>query len=1090
MDLIVNQVVQLQEVHIAHGDLVVEGLAGTAVVQDALALGIQSGFLEHILDVAVGGTVEDRRGHLAAQSVGRVAQVHFQHLADVHTGRHAQGVQNDVQRGAVGQEGHILLGQDTGDNALVAVTACHLVAHLDLTALGDIHPDHHVDAGAQLVAVFTGENLGIHNDAALAVGDLQRGVPDFPGLLTEDSPQQPLLGGEVGLALGGDLAHQDVAGADLGADADDAVLVQVLQGVLAHVGDIPGDLLGAQLGIPGVDLVLLNVDGGVQILPDQPLVQKDGVLVVVAFPGHEAHQDVLAQGDLALIGGGAVCQNRGILDGTIRVLAPAVDPLAHRDDGLLVDAGAVVGAQELGQAVILGLAVIIADGDVAGVHRRDLAVALCQDGHLGVDADLVLHAGADDGSVGTQQRHSLALHVCAHQGTVCVVVRQEGDHGGSDGDHHAGGDVDVVHPLLVHLHDLVPVTGRDTGVDEAAVLVQRLSGLADDVVVLLVGGHIGDLVGDVEGLLVHRPVGSLDEAVLIDPGIGGQVGNQADVGACRGLNGAHTAVVAVVDVTDLHVGALTGEAAGAQGGKAPLMGQLRQGVGLIHELAQGAGAEELLDSSGDGPDVDEALGRHDIQILDGHALADDPLHPGKADAELVLQQLAHGTQAAVAQVVDIVLDGDAPGQAVHIVDGGKDIVDDDVLGHQIILVQAQLLLEFLAGVLAQQLLQHSKAHPLLDAALCLGIEVHIALEVAHLVGHHPQGLALYVDGDLAHAHGVQLPGVLLAEEVTLVKEDLAGGGVCHGVHQLVAGNPVPQRQLLIELVPAHDGQIVAPGIEEQVVDQGLAGLHRGGLAGTELPVDLQHGVLIGLAGILFQGHHNAGIIAEHIQDLRVGLEAQGPDQAGDGDLAVLVDADPEDLVGVGLILQPGAPVGDHRGGEDRQVGLKIQFLAVVHTGRADDLRDHHALGTVDDEGAGVGHQGEVAHEDLLLLDLLSLLVAQANLHLQRRCVGGVTGLALLHIVLGCLVHLVVDEGQFQVALIVGDRGDIREDLTQSGVQEPLVRLLLDLQKVGHGSDFLMPGKVLTKGLSVILVFGHLHIHLSSVRPSLSEGVNG
>ena len=44
---------------------------------------------------------------------------------------------------AVGQEGHILLGQDAGDNALVAVAACHLVAHLDLAALGDIDPDHH-----------------------------------------------------------------------------------------------------------------------------------------------------------------------------------------------------------------------------------------------------------------------------------------------------------------------------------------------------------------------------------------------------------------------------------------------------------------------------------------------------------------------------------------------------------------------------------------------------------------------------------------------------------------------------------------------------------------------------------------------------------------------------------------------------------------------------------------------------------------------------------------------------------------------------------------------------------------------------------
>ncbi len=133
----------------------------------------------------------------------------------------------------------------------------------------------------------------------------------------------------------------------------------------------------------------------------------------------------------------------------------------------------------------------------------------------------------------------------------------------------------------------------------------------------------------------------------------------------------------------------------------------------------------------------------------------------------------------------------------------------------------------------------------------------------------------------------------------------------------------------------------------------------------------------------------------------------------------------------------------------------------------------------------MGHQREVAHEDLLLLDLLGLLVPKADLHLQRRGVGSVPGLALLHVVLGRLIHLVVDEGQLQVALIVRDRAHVVEHLPEAGVQKLLVRLLLDLQKVGHGHDFLVPGEVLTKGLSVVLVFGHLLIHLSSVRPALS-----
>ena len=42
VDLVVHQVVQLQEVHVAHRNFVVKGLAGAAVVQHALALGIQA----------------------------------------------------------------------------------------------------------------------------------------------------------------------------------------------------------------------------------------------------------------------------------------------------------------------------------------------------------------------------------------------------------------------------------------------------------------------------------------------------------------------------------------------------------------------------------------------------------------------------------------------------------------------------------------------------------------------------------------------------------------------------------------------------------------------------------------------------------------------------------------------------------------------------------------------------------------------------------------------------------------------------------------------------------------------------------------
>ena len=166
----------------------------------------------------------------------------------------------------------------------------------------------------------------------------------------------------------------------------------------------------------------------------------------------------------------------------------------------------------------------------------------------------------------------------------------------------------------------------------------------------------------------------------------------------------------------------------------------------------------------------------------------------------------------------------------------------------------------------------------------------------------------------------------------LVEEDLSGGGVGHRHSQLLALGQRPQGQLLIELIPAHDAQIVPPGIEEQVLHQGLGGVQRGRLAGAQLAVDLQHGVLIRLAGVLLQSHHDAGIVTEAVHDLAVGLEAQRTDQAGDGQLPVLIDADPEHLAGVGLVLQPCATVGDDGGGQQGQIGLEVDLLAVVDAG--------------------------------------------------------------------------------------------------------------------------------------------------------------
>src|SRR5690606_4324522 len=78
-----------------------------------------------------------------------------------------------------------------------------------------------LDAGSLLVLDLAGsgvlflalarEDPRVDDDAGHPWRHLERAVAHVARLLAEDGPQELLLGAELGLALGGDLAHQDVA---------------------------------------------------------------------------------------------------------------------------------------------------------------------------------------------------------------------------------------------------------------------------------------------------------------------------------------------------------------------------------------------------------------------------------------------------------------------------------------------------------------------------------------------------------------------------------------------------------------------------------------------------------------------------------------------------------------------------------------------------------------------------------------------------------------------------------------------------------------------------------------------------------------
>ena len=188
----------------------------------------------------------------------------------------------------------------------------------------------------------------------------------------------------------------------------------------------------------------------------------------------------------------------------------------------------------------------------------------------------------------------------------------------------------------------------------------------------------------------------------------------------------------------------------------------------------------------------------------------------------------------------------------------------------------------------------------------------------------------------------------------------------------------------------------------------------------------------------------------------------------------------------------------------RGMGLAL-VVVEEHARRTVHLGHDHAFGAVHDERPVRGHQGHVAHEDVLFLDVLDRLGAgifvdiehdQAQGDLQRCRIGHVALLAFLDIVFR-LFEFVLHEFEDRGFVEILDREDRLEDTHDAfavhgielvaGFQEEIVGGFLNLNEVRHFKNFtdftvIFPKTFLTEeGLSHDV--SHLSFHIRVRMPS-------
>ena len=728
-----------------------------------------------------------------------------------------------------------------------------------------------------------------------------------------------------------------------------------------------------------------------------------------------------------------------------------------------------------------------AHDDAARVDVVDLAAAARLHRGAGVDRSRALDAGADQRLLGAQARHRLALHVGAHQRAVGVVVLEERDQRRRHRHDLRRRHVHVVDLVGGRQHELVLAAAGHELVLQLAGLVERRVRLRDHVLAFLDRRQVVDAVGDLA--VVDLAVRRLEEAVFVGARIERQRIDEADVRAFRRLDRADAAVVRRVHVAHLEARALAREAARPQRRDAPLVRDLRQRVGLVHELRQLRRAEELLDRGRDRLGVDEVVRQQVVAFGLAETLLHRALDAHETRAELVLGELADRAHPAIAEMVDVVDLAAAVAQLDQDADDGEDVVPRQhalaLRAHRTdAVVEGRQPLGGLFDAL-RRVGAPIELHPAhgREVVALLGEEEPVEQRLDRILGrrlaraHHP------VD---RHARGHLVRRVVgaqrlrdvgaLVEVVGVDRLDRRNAGVDQLLQQLVG-------DLVVGLGEHFTGRRVDDVGGERAADDVIDRHH------DRLDPGIGHLADMPRRDPLVARNDDLAVLAEHVEARDVALQPVGHEvhlqrlrgqmervedeelaqdflvgeadrlqQRGHRHLAAAVDAEEQQVLRVELEIEPRAAVGNHAGREQELAG-RMRLAAVVleeHARRPVQLGDDHPLGAVDDERAVVGHERDLAHVDLLLLHLLDrrlgrLLVhdREADLGPQRRAIGEAALLAFGDVERRG-EQRVADEIELRVARMAGDREDRRERGLQAFVLAPVAgRVRLQERAIGR-----------------------------------------
>ena len=180
---------------------------------------------------------------------------------------------------------------------------------------------------------------------------------------------------------------------------------------------------------------------------------------------------------------------------------------------------------------------------------------------------------------------------------------------------------------------------------------------------------------------------------------------------------------------------------------------------------------------------------------------------------------------------------------------------------------------------------------------------------------------------------------------------------------------------------------------------------------------------------------------EDLKDVLIRLKADSAKQRGDGEFLLAVDVGIHDIVDVRSKLNPRAFERDNTSGIKRRA-IGMDTLSEEDARRTMQLRNHNALGAVDNECSLLGHVGNGAKIHILNDGIEILMVGVGAIELQLRLEGDVIGKALLQTLFDRVtgrVDIIVKKLKNEVVAGIGDWEILGKHLVETVVLAQLGR---------------------------------------------------